>query len=73
MSKLPKTEEYLNDILESVEEFQLRRSKLIIDKKVENEEGLRLWEVQRLAGIRTEDFNRIKTNLEEYIDRRYKN
>lgn len=55
-----------------MEEFQLRRSKLIVDKKVKNEDELRLWEVQRLAGIRTEDFSKIKINLEEYIDRRYK-
>lgn len=70
--KLPRTEEYLNSIVESVEEFQLRRCKLIIDKKVKSEDELRLWEVQRLAGIRTENFSTIKTSLEEYIDRRYK-
>lgn len=72
LSKLPRTEEYINNIVESVEEFQLRRSKLIVDKKVEDEEELRLWDVQRLAGIRTEVFSKIKINIEEYIDRRYK-
>ncbi|MGF7060512.1 TnsD family Tn7-like transposition protein [Brassicibacter mesophilus] len=72
LDKLPGTKEYLDSILESVEEFQLRRSKLIIEKKVEAKERLRLWEVQRLAGIKTEDFSKIRTNLEEYIDRGYK-
>lgn len=49
--------------------LQLRRSKPIVDKKIKNGEELRLWGIQRLAGIRTEGFSRIKTNLEEYIDR----
>ncbi|MDU5080990.1 hypothetical protein [uncultured Tissierella sp.] len=52
--------------------LQLRRSKPIVDKKVKNEEELRLWEIQRLAWIRTENFSRIRTNLEECIDRGYK-
>lgn len=34
LSKLPKTEKYLKEILEVVEEFQLRRCKRTIDSKI---------------------------------------
>ncbi|MEJ8555169.1 TnsD family Tn7-like transposition protein [Tepidibacter sp. Z1-5] len=68
LDKLPRTKEYLDDILESVEEFQLRRARLIADEKLEGKEGIRLWEIQKLSRIRTSDFEKIKTKLEQYID-----
>ncbi len=68
LDKLPRTKEYLDDILESVEEFQLRRARSIVDKKIEDKEGIRLWEIQKLSKMRTSDFERIKTKLEQYID-----
>lgn len=72
LDKLPKTKEYLDNIIEDVEAFQLRRSMLIIDKKLENKDSIRLWELQRLTGIRNEAFNKLAPKLENYIDRGYK-
>ncbi|MCT4605732.1 MAG: TnsD family transposase [Marinisporobacter sp.] len=69
LDKLPKTKEFLNGILESVTDFQIRRSKKIIDEKIVRKEPVRLWEIQRLAGIRTKTFNKIKDSLEAYINR----
>ncbi|GAA0716359.1 TnsD family Tn7-like transposition protein [Clostridium malenominatum] len=67
LHKLPKTEKYINTIIETVEEFQVRRCKNIIDNKFQNEEDIKLWEVQRIAGIRTRDFKNIKVEILSYI------
>lgn len=58
LSKLPETEKYLKDITETVEEFQIRRCKNIIDNKLQKDEEIKLWELQRLAGIRTKDLKK---------------
>ncbi|MBM7616165.1 TnsD family Tn7-like transposition protein [Alkaliphilus hydrothermalis] len=72
LDKLPKSKAYLEEILESVEVFQLRRTKIIVDEKLENEEQVKLWEIQKKSGIRTEYFNNISVKIENYIDGRYK-
>lgn len=66
--KLPITKEYLNEIIESVEEFQIRRCKKIIDDKFKDEENIKLWEIQRIGGIRTKDFQKIREEILIYID-----
>lgn len=68
LDKLPKSKLYLNEICETVKEFQLRRCKKLIIDKLNNNEEIRLWEIQRLAGIRTETFNKIKDDLTDYIE-----
>ncbi|MBU5437092.1 hypothetical protein KQI42_03665 [Tissierella sp. MSJ-40] len=72
IKKLPLTEAYFNLVNESIEDFQIRRSKLIVDKKYEDEEYIKLWQVQRLAGIRTDDFMKINNTIQKHIDWRYK-
>lgn len=67
IKKLPKTEKYLKEITETVEQFQLRRCRAIIDKKLKLEEPIKLWQLQREAGIRTEAFQKLKEELENYI------
>lgn len=68
LNKLPETEKYLKDITETVEEFQIRRCKNIIDNKLQKDKEIKLWEIQRLAGIRTKDFNKIKGKIVDYIN-----
>lgn len=68
IDKLPKTAEYLDKIYESVEAFQIRRCKNIINIKLENDEQIKLWEIQRLAGIRGEDFTKISEEILKYIE-----
>lgn len=67
LDKLSETRMYLNEIIESVEEFQLRRCKRIIDENINNDEEIKLWKIQRLAGIRSKEFDKIKEKLIEYI------
>lgn len=68
IKKLPKTEKYLNEIIETVEEFQIRRCKKIVDYKLENGEDIKLWKIQRTAGIRKEMFRKVEVKLEKYIE-----
>lgn len=67
LNKLPQTEKYLQEITETVEEFQLRRCKKIIKEKIEENSEIRFWEIQRLAAIRSNQFEKIKKKLKEYI------
>lgn len=67
LGKLPKTEKYLVEIFESVEEFQLRRCKKHIDSKIQDNQEIKLWQIQRLAGIRRDDFEKIKEAILKYI------
>lgn len=68
LDKMSKSKRYVNSINESVEEFQIRRCKKIIDSKFENDEQIRLCEIQRLGGVRNKDFNKIKDKLNKYIE-----
>ncbi|MEG0308346.1 MAG: TnsD family transposase [Clostridium sp.] len=66
IDKLPRTEEYLNVIVETVEEFQIRRCKKLIDKKIEDDD-IKLWQLKRIAGIRDSDFEKIKDKILIYM------
>ncbi|SHJ75177.1 TniQ protein [Clostridium cavendishii DSM 21758] len=68
IDKLPKSKEYLNKILETKEEFQLRRCKNIIDSLINNNTEIRLWELQRKANVRKKDFTIIKDKILNYIE-----
>lgn len=68
LNKLPKTEKYLNQIVETVEEFQVRRCKNIVDDKLENKDNIKLWEIQKIAGVRNKDFEKIKEDIVRYIE-----
>ncbi|MCY6957426.1 TnsD family transposase [Clostridium brassicae] len=72
INKLPKTKKYLNQIIETVEEFQIRRCKKIIDTMYEKDECIRLWEIQRSAGIRSKDFEKIKSYIIHYVNKKDK-
>lgn len=68
IDKLPKTKNFLENVCESTREFQLRRCKTIIDKLIENDDEIKLWMVQRNAGIRSNQFNDIKGELIKYVN-----
>jgi len=67
MEKLPKTDKLLNEITETVQEFQIRRCCIAIDKTL-GECGIVKFEALREArAISTKHFKEIKPDLEEYI------
>lgn len=71
IDKLQNTEKYLNEIIETVEEFQIRRCKKIINDKIDKGELIKIWEVQRIAGIRSEAFSKVKPSLIDFINCQY--
>lgn len=68
IDKLPKTSELLNEICETVEEFQIRRLKLVAEQLYEDKGVLRKWEVIRVAGIRKDFELRLNPIIDIIID-----
>lgn len=52
IKKLPRTEKYLSKIIETVEEFQIRRVKKICRIMKHQNHEIKQWKVIRLAGLR---------------------
>lgn len=69
LEKLPITKKLLKQITESVEEFQIRRCYKVIDEMIREEVDIRLCRVQRLAGVKSKDFKKIRPILEMYIEK----
>lgn len=72
INKLPKTKALLEELCESVKEFQIRRCKVIIDKYINDNEEIKLWQVQRIAAVKSIYFKEIKKELENYINEKNK-
>lgn len=66
--RLLHTMQYLEQISETIEEFQVRRCKIIIDRLKQENKPIKLWQIQRQARIRTNSFNNIKVEIEKYIN-----
>jgi len=63
LHKLPLCAEFINTVSETIQDFQLRRCKYIVQRM--KEEGLPLldWRIQREAGLRKIDYDFIKDKL----------
>ncbi len=70
LDKLSQTKELLEEIIESVEQFQIRRCCKVIDQMITMDEPVILWKVQRIAAVKTHHFHEIKPKLEEYLKRK---
>lgn len=68
LDKLPKTNQLLHDITESVQEFQLRRCYKSIDELLQQNCKIDLWRIQRVAAIKSHHFHAIKPRLKRYIE-----
>lgn len=68
IDKLPKTSKLLNEICETVEEFQIRRIEFFAKRLYENKGVLKKWEVIRAAGIRKEFELRLNPIIDKIID-----
>lgn len=67
LDKLPKTKKLLSDIIESVQQFQIRRCCKVIDQMLNEDEQVILWKVQRVAAVKSHHFSVIKPYLERYL------
>ncbi|GAE37136.1 TnsD family Tn7-like transposition protein [Halalkalibacter akibai] len=67
VDKLPKTKKLLLEIVESTQQFQIRRCCKIVDRILKDQESVALWKVQRIGGVKSHHFHQIIQYLEEYI------
>lgn len=70
LDKLPNTKKLLSDIIESVQEFQIRRCRMVIDNMLLLGNQVLLWKVQRIAAVKSCHFHEIKPFLEEYLQQK---
>lgn len=70
LNYLPMTKKFLNEICEKTSDFQFRRCKYLIDKYFKLGNEFRLWNIQRDAGIRKDDFDAIRVKVIKYINKR---
>ncbi len=63
VEKLPKTIQLIHSKHESVEQFRIRRCNNIIKSFIDDDKPIQLWKIQKIAGIDSSDFNRIKNKL----------
>ncbi|WDV06735.1 TnsD family Tn7-like transposition protein [Lysinibacillus irui] len=68
LDKLPSTNELLNDITETVQDFQIRRCYKVIDALIKQNSIIDLWRIQRIAAIKSHHFHEIKPQLKHYIE-----
>ncbi|OOM79133.1 TnsD family Tn7-like transposition protein [Clostridium sp. BL-8] len=69
LEQLPLTKSFFAEVCESTEAFEIRRAKAVIDKQVEFDiKNIKMWQIQRMAGIRTEHFKNIRYELQKYLE-----
>lgn len=73
VEKLPQTNQLLNEITETVQEFQIRRCCIVIDRMLEEDNCVRFEKLRKTCAIETKNFKKIKPYLEEYISKRQTN
>ncbi len=73
IDKLPESKEYLNKIIETVEEFQIRRIDRICSNNYIQKGSIKKWEIVRIAGLRPNHSElvdlRIDYNISLYMSR----
>jgi hypothetical protein len=66
-TKLPLSMAFIKAACESKRDYQIRRCKKIIEGKVKADKPIRVWELQREAGLKKEDLLEIKPFIEQWI------
>ncbi|WP_067842646.1 TnsD family Tn7-like transposition protein [Amphibacillus sediminis] len=67
LDKLPQTKKFLNEVTETIQQFQIRRCSKIIDQMLQEQESVKLWKVQRIGAVKSHHFHEIKPHLETYL------
>ncbi|HLQ84382.1 MAG TPA: TnsD family Tn7-like transposition protein [Pseudogracilibacillus sp.] len=70
VEKLPQTNQLLNEITETVQEFQIRRCCLVIDQMLEEDNIVRFERLRETCAVGTKYFKKIKPYLDEYISKK---
>ncbi|WP_252233893.1 TnsD family Tn7-like transposition protein [Clostridium sp. ZS1] len=73
LEKLPKTQKYLSKIIETVEEFQIRRVKKICRLMNKNDIQIKQWKVMRLSGLKNTCSKNVIDTINYYIEKQKNN
>jgi len=73
IEKLPKTKAFLNSIIETVEDYQIRRVKWAVIEIFSQDEVLKEWKIIRKAGLRPGYSKRIQSAIITEIEKYYTN
>ncbi|WP_416829293.1 TnsD family transposase [Ectobacillus polymachus] len=73
LEQLPKTKKLINQGTESVEQFQMRRIKYVINEFRKTISSIKEWEVIRKAGLKRHTAEKFRTFILEEIYKDYKN
>jgi hypothetical protein len=65
---LPLTKSFFYEVCESTEEYQVRRCKWVINQLIRANNEIKLWKVQRIAGIRKDSFEKIRQDIISYMN-----
>lgn len=68
IDKLPRTELFLTNVTESLEDFQRRRIDIVSDDLFREKKDVKAWEVIRKAGIRPEYVSDLMPRIEDNIE-----
>jgi hypothetical protein len=67
LDKLPKTKVYLKSVVETVEDFQIRRIEWAVEELDRRGEEVKEWKILRLAGLKGECGERVRNTLEKVL------
>lgn len=68
IEKMPKTSEVLNNVTESIEDFQMRRIKWAINELEKNNEEIVEWRIIRRAGLRPGFSDKVSAVIKKEIE-----
>lgn len=69
LDKLPQTKAFINQVIETIEDFQIRRVNVVCKKLFEEKEYISRWEIYRLAGLKKNISIKVKKQIETNIIR----
>jgi hypothetical protein len=69
LAKLPQTNVYLNQVTESVKQFQIRRVRWAAKRLCNEHQEVVGWRIQRLAGLYKNIEEKVKQEIDVQIDR----
>lgn len=73
LEKLPQTKEYIDKIVESIENFQIRRITRVCKELYEQSENMQKWKIVRKAGLRPEYVQKLEMQINKIINETHQN
>lgn len=67
LSKLPQTGAYVESIIETIEDFQMRRIRWAIAKLINEDEFPKPWKICRIAGLKSDAAKKLNSYIEQEI------